>query len=69
MIVSVEINPDKEVVTREIYTWLDLFSDVGGLQGFLLWFIIIIVATANFNYLENFMVSKLFKVEKDALSA
>ena len=40
---------------------LDILSDVGGLQGILLSGIGFILSIFNFNYLENYLVHKLFK--------
>ena len=43
------------------YTVLDVLSDVGGLQGILISGISFILSIFNYNYLENYLVYKLFK--------
>ena len=40
---------------------MDVLSDVGGLQGILISAISVILSIINHNYLENYLVSKLFK--------
>ena len=47
---------------REGYTFLDLLSDIGGLQGLLVSFVSYFVAFWNYNMLENYMVTKMFRI-------
>jgi hypothetical protein len=61
--VSFELNPDLEVIQKEGYGALDLISDIGGLLGLLVSFCSFFVNLYNYNYFENFIVSKLFKAE------
>ena len=43
---------------------LDFLSDIGGLYGIIFAFIASLLGFINFNYLDNYMVTKLFKIEK-----
>ena len=52
---------DQTLVERSGYTVLDILSDVGGMQGFLISAISLLLSILNHNHLENYMVSKLFK--------
>ena len=61
---SIEINPDKTLIQREGYYVLDMFSDIGGLYGLLYAFLAIVLTYTNYNHLENFAVSKLYKIER-----
>ena len=45
---------------REVYTSLDWFGNLGGLSEGLKLFFGLLVAAFNYNYYNNFMVSKLF---------
>ena len=60
--IYIEVNFDQRVVERDVYTFLDLLSDIGGLQGILISGISLALAFWNFNQFDNFMVSRLFKL-------
>ena len=51
------------MIERTGYTILDILSDVGGLQGILISAISFLLNIVNFNYLDNYIVSKLYKTE------
>ena len=55
------MNMDMNLIERSGYTVLDILSDVGGLQGILISGISLILSIFNNNYLENYLVNKLFK--------
>ena len=55
------MNLDQTLIERSGYTVLDILSDVGGLQGILISGISLILSIFNHNYLENYLVYKLFK--------
>ena len=59
---------DQTSINRSGYTILDLLSDMGGLQGILITGISLILSILNNNYLENYLVSKLFKFEAATLT-
>ena len=54
---------DQVLIERSGYTVLDILSDVGGLQGILISGISFLLSIFNYNYLENYLVYKLFKSE------
>ena len=62
--VTFERNMDLTVISRDGYTVLDYISDIGGIQGILISFIAIILSLWNYNYLDNYMVSMLYKIDK-----
>ena len=47
---------------RTRYTFFDLLSDVGGLSGMFASVFTIFVSIWNLNALDNYLVSKLYKV-------
>ena len=55
------MNLNMNLIERSGYTVLDVLSDVGGLQGILISGISLILSITNYNYLENYLVYKLFK--------
>lgn len=57
------MNMDLGLIERTGYTVLDILSDVGGLQGILISGISLIISALNYNYLDNYLVSNLFKYE------
>ena len=60
---------DLTLIQRNGYTLLDILSDVGGFQGILISGITFILGILNYNDLDNYLVSKLFKYDSDALTA
>ena len=59
---------DLTLIQRNGYTLLDILSDVGGFQGILISGITFILGILNYNDLDNYLVSKLFKYDSDALT-
>ena len=49
---------------RQVYTFFDMLSEVGGLQGMLMMSFGYILSIWNYNSFDNFMVSRLFKIRK-----
>ena len=49
---------------REVYTFFDMLSDVGGLMGIMTITFNFLVSLWTFKYFENYMISKLFKIKK-----
>ena len=64
ILITFEVNPDVGVVERQPYTLLDFFSDIGGLQGLIFSWAAVVISYFNYNYFDNFLVSKLFRVER-----
>ena len=58
--VTIEMNLDLRVISRDGYTLLDWVSDVGGVQGMLISASAFVLSILNFNYFDNYMVSSLF---------
>ena len=68
MNLSVEMNLDQLFIAREGYTFLEVLSDVGGLEGLLLSFTAAILVIFNHNNFDNYLASRLYKVKDDSES-
>ena len=55
---------DLIVYERQVYTLFDMLADIGGLSSILVTFIKLLLAAWNYNSLDNLMVSRLFKIQK-----
>lgn len=64
MDLSFEMNLSQTVISRQIYSTLELISDIGGIQAILLQFFSIILSVFNYRNLNTFLASKLFKLKK-----
>lgn len=62
MDITFEMDLNLKVVARDGYTILDWISDIGGIQGILISAIAIIIGYWNYNFFDNFMVSKLYRI-------
>ena len=62
MDIQFEMNLDKVTMARTGYTFLDVLSDVGGINGLFISFFAVIVGFMNYNHFENYLVSRLFMV-------
>ena len=56
------MNLDQLVVARDGYTILDFISDIGGMQGMLISAAALILTIWNHNHLENFLVTRLYRL-------
>ena len=63
--IAIEMHRDSVNYARDRYTMLDVLTNFGGFMGTWRWIFTTLVAAWNTNALENFMVSKLYKVEKN----
>ena len=54
---------DRTLIERHGYTILDLLSDVGGLQSVLISGISALLSILNYNNLNSYLISKLFRSE------
>ena len=54
---------------REVYSLLDWFGNLGGLFEGLSLFFGLVVATINFSFYKNYMVSNLFMYDNKAQNA
>ena len=62
------MNLDMNLVERSGYTVLDILSDVGGLLAILISGVSFILSIFNYNFLENYLVYKLFKSKAVSLT-
>ena len=62
--VTIDMNLDLKRYERRVSTFSDLMSEVGGFFGLLLMFGRISAKLWNFNSFNNFLVSRLFKIQK-----
>ena len=59
------MNLDQIVIARAGYTFLDFLSDIGGMQGILISGVAYLMTAWNYNFFDNYMVSRLYKMEKE----
>ena len=64
MEISIERDLDLTVISREGYTFLDFCSDLGGMQSMIITFFGLILSFWNYNFLEDFLVTRLYRLEK-----
>ena len=64
--VSVEMDLNRMNYERSRYTAFDLLSDIGGLLGMFAEIFAIFLAAWNYNVVENYMVSKLFRIKNES---
>ena len=58
--VEFEMSMDQVSVQRNIYTSLDLLSDIGGIQGILFSLFAIIVALFNTDHFDEYFIARLY---------
>ena len=58
---------DQTLIQRSGYTILDILSDMGGMQNILISLISFTLSILNYNYLDNYLISKLFKSNQTSL--
>lgn len=59
--ITIEMNLDHVIVERSHYTFLDVLSDVGGVQSMTMSGFALILSLSNYNHFDNNMVIQLFK--------
>ena len=59
--VTIEMDLNRMEYSRSRYTAFDLLSDVGGLKGMFAEIFVAFLAAWNFNAVDNFMSTKLFR--------
>ena len=64
MSVTIEMSLELLVVARTGYTFLDVLSDVGGIQSLLMTTTTLWIGVWNYRHFDNYRASKLFKVHK-----
>ena len=65
--VTVEMDLNRMDYSRSRYTAFDLLSDVGGLSIMLTQIFAIFLAAWNYNVVDNFMVSRLFRIKTPSI--
>ena len=55
------MSADLTLIQRNGYTFLDILSDVGGLQGILISAFSILLLAFNYKQLDSYMATKLYK--------
>ena len=63
--VTFEMDLNRVEYPRSRYTLFDLLSDVGGLSGIFFSVFALIMSAWNYNSLDNYMVTHLFKIAPD----
>ena len=56
-----EVSNDAQLMTRSVYTFWQVLSDVGGVNGLLVSFVALIVSITSYQQDENFLASHLYK--------
>lgn len=56
------MNLDLTIIERDGYTFIDVLSDIGGIQGIIGSTFGLILSILNYNHFDNYMVSRLFKL-------
>ena len=64
MDITIEMNRELQVIQRSGYTILDLVSDIGGVQSFILSGFAIVIGLLNYQHFDSTIASQLFKFRK-----
>ena len=64
MDITIEMDMNQIVIARDGYTFFDFLSDIGGMQGMLVSLVVLVLNIWNYNYFDNYMVSRLFKIKR-----
>ena len=59
--IQVDHDANLTLLQRDGYTIIDILSDVGGIQGILLSGITLFLSVWNYNQLEDYLATKLYK--------
>lgn len=62
MEIVIQNNLNQLVIARDGYKIVDFLSDIGGMQSLIISGMGFILAIWNYNMLDNFMVSRLYKL-------
>ena len=62
--ITFEVNRNEKVIARQGYSVLDFFADIGGIQQVIFSAILVLNSVWTYNHLDNYMVTKLYKIEK-----
>ena len=67
--ITIEMNLNQLVIARDGYTVLDYLSDIGGMQSILITGSAILLTIWNYQHLDNFLVSQLYRLSTNAQKA
>ena len=62
--IVIEMDLDAILISRVNFTFLDALSDIGGIQSLLSSFFSILLMALNYEHLESYMASRLYKLKK-----
>ena len=62
MDIMVEMNLDLGKLERSGYTFIDVLSDIGGIQSILISGITIMIGLFNYNHFDSYIATRLFKI-------
>ena len=66
--VAFEMSLDLKKYSRTRYNFLDVLANVGGFMGIFRWIFTVFMGAWNTNALDNFLITKLFKVRLGGLT-
>ena len=66
---SFELDLDKKVIERTVYTILDVLSDIGGIWSVLVWAVFTLLSVLNYNKFDDAIITRFFKVKDDQTSS
>ena len=66
--VAFEMSLDLKKYSRTRYNFLDVLANVGGFMGIFRWIFTVFMGAWNTNALDNFLITKLFKVRLGSLT-
>ena len=62
--IDIEMDLDLIEISRTNFTFFDALSDIGGIQSVLSSLFSILLVVLNYEHLENYMASRLYKLKK-----
>ena len=68
MEVTIEMNLDLGLIYRTSYNIFDVLSDIGGMQSIIITTFAVLLGMWNYKNFENYMASRLFKIQKSGHS-
>ena len=63
--VSFEMNMDLNSIDRVGYNFIDMLSDIGGIQTIVMTTFALIMSILNHNYFDSYMAQRLYKLDKE----
>lgn len=69
MELSVEMNLDKITIARNGYTFLDVLSDIGGIQSMLFYFFTSLLGFLNYGHFSSHISSRLFRLKHQEIDS